>query len=182
MMIHWSRFNIYLALGVALALVSGCNTEQRKRDKIVATLRIYAELERSPNIPSQEVSVFRSTPMKINVAKEPFLTEKFVKEVKVVNAVGGFALQLQLDRQGTWLLEQYSMANKGLHLAIFSQFDNPNEEKINEGRWLAAPKIPGRVTDGVIIFAPDATREEADQIALGLNNVAKKTGAADEKL
>ncbi len=181
-MIHWSRFNIYLALGVALALVSGCNTEQRKRDKIVTKLSVYEEVERSPNTPTQEASIFRTSPMKFTIAKNPFLSEKFVKEAKVVNAVGGFALELQLDREGTWLLEQYSLANKGLHLAIFCQFVNPNEEKINDGRWLAAPKIPGRISNGLIIFAPDATREEADQIALGLNNVAKKTGTADEKL
>ena len=181
MMIHWSRFNIYLVLGVTLAVLCGCNTEQRKRDKIVATLSIYAEVERNPNTPGQEASVFRSSPMKFNIAKDPFLSEKFVKEAKVINGVGGFALQLKFDRQGTWLLEQYSTANKGLHLAIFSQFVNPQEEKINDGRFLAAPKIEHRISDGLIVFTPDATREEADQLALGLNNVAKKLGTTEDR-
>jgi hypothetical protein len=181
MMIHWGRFNIYLVLGVMLAVLCGCNTEQRKRDKVVATLRIYEELERNPNIPSQVVSVSRSSPMKLNIAKEPFLTEKLVKEAKVVNGIGGFALQLQLDWQGKLLLEQYTIANKGLHLAIFSQFVSPNEEKIKDGRFLAAPKIERRISDGLIVFTPDATREEADQIVLGLSNIARKLGTADER-
>jgi hypothetical protein len=34
--------------------------------------------------------------------------------------------------------------------------------------------IARRLTDGVLVFTPNATREEADEIALGLNNVAKK--------
>ena len=43
-----------------------------------------------------------------------------------------------------------------------------------EGRWLAAPRINKRIADGVLVFTPDATREEAEQIALGLNNLAQK--------
>jgi hypothetical protein len=181
MMIHWSRFNIYLVLGVVLAVLCGCNTEQRKRDKVVTKLAIYEELERNPNIPSQVVSIFRSNPIKFNIAKEPFLSEKFVKEAKLVNGIGGFALQLQLDWQGKLLLEQYSIANKGLHLAIHCQFVNPNEEKINDGRFIAAPEIKRRISDGLIVFTPDVTREEADQIVLGLNNIARKLGTADER-
>ena len=41
-------------------------------------------------------------------------------------------------------------------------------------RWLAAPVISHRISDGVLVFTPDATREEAEEIALGLNNVSKK--------
>jgi hypothetical protein len=43
-----------------------------------------------------------------------------------------------------------------------------------ESRWLAAPVIPRRISNGVLTFTPDASREEADLIAIGLNNVAKK--------
>jgi hypothetical protein len=31
-----------------------------------------------------------------------------------------------------------------------------------------------RISDGVLVFTPDASREEADRIVLGLNNVAKE--------
>jgi len=110
----------------------------------------------------------------VTVEKSPFLTEGEVSEAKVVEVMGGFTLRVQFDRQGTWLLEQYSSANRGKRFAIFSQFVSAPDTKLNEGRWLAAPKISKRITDGALIFTPDTTREEAQQIALGLNNVAKK--------
>ena len=81
---------------------------------------------------------------------------------------------MQFDRHGSWLLEQYSTQNLGRHFAIFSQFAAPPDQKLNQGRWLAAPKLTQRITNGVLTFAPDATREEAEQIVVGLNNVAKK--------
>ena len=40
--------------------------------------------------------------------------------------------------------------------------------------WLAAPMTNKRISDGVLVFTPDASREEADRIVLGLNNVAKE--------
>ena len=45
-----------------------------------------------------------------------------------------------------------------------------------EARWLAAPRISQRIKDGVLVFTPDATREEAERIVRGLNNVAIKLG------
>jgi hypothetical protein len=84
--------------------------------------------------------------------------------------MGGFDLQIQLNQEGTWLLQEYSASNPGKHFAIFSQFG----EKGKESRWLAAPEFANTVSDGLIQFTPDATREEADEIALGLNNIAKK--------
>jgi hypothetical protein len=180
MMIHWSRFNIYLVLALASGSICGCQTEARKRDKVVAALLVHEEATPGPNSPSKQVSIFPSHPVTFTVAKEPFLTEKFVKEARVVNVVGGFALQLQFDRQGAWLLEQYSTSKHGMRIAIFCQFCNPLEAKLNEGRWLAAPKMQARITDGLIVFTPDATREEAERIVLGLNNVAKKLGTGTE--
>ena len=73
---------------------------------------------------------------------------------------------VQFDRRGTWLLEQYTTANRGRRIAIMSQF--------GQVRWLAAPKISKPITDGTLVFTPDATREEADRIVRGLTNVAKK--------
>jgi preprotein translocase subunit SecD len=84
--------------------------------------------------------------------------------------VGGFVLRIQFDQSGTVMLEQCTAANRGRKIAIFSQFG----EKIKDYRWLAAPVINRKISDGVLAFTPDATREEAEEIALGLNNVAKK--------
>jgi hypothetical protein len=67
---------------------------------------------------------------------------------------------------GGWLLEQYTTANKGKHLAISAEF--------GEMRWLAAPKITQRLGEGRLVFTPDATREEAERIVDGVNRVAKR--------
>ena len=37
-----------------------------------------------------------------------------------------------------------------------------------------APAVSKRISDGLFVFTPDASREEADEIVMGLNNVAKK--------
>jgi preprotein translocase subunit SecD len=107
----------------------------------------------------------------VNVDKTPFLNESNVSGAKVVDVVGGFALRIQFDHAGTAMLEQYTVANRGRKIAVLSQFG----EELKNLRWLAAPFISRRITDGVLLFTPDATREEAEEIALGLNNVVKKT-------
>jgi preprotein translocase subunit SecD len=107
----------------------------------------------------------------VNVQKMPFLNESNVSGAKVVDVVGGFALRIQFDHAGAALLEQYTVANRGRKIAVFSQFG----EEIKTLRWLAAPFISRRIIDGVFVFTPDANREEAEEIARGLNNVVKKT-------
>jgi hypothetical protein len=42
-------------------------------------------------------------------------------------------------------------------------------------RWVAAPTMTERIADGRLVFAPDATREEAERIVHGLNRVAELT-------
>jgi hypothetical protein len=39
---------------------------------------------------------------------------------------------------------------------------------------MAAPEIIAKNSSGRLVFTPDATREEADRMVRGLNNVAKK--------
>jgi len=173
-MIGWRRFNLYLVLALGLVLVCGCHTAEGKRKHVLSTLRLHQEVNADASGRSQQVHVYRDHPVAFIVDHAPFLTESNVKEAKIIEAVGGFALSIQFDRQGSWLLEQYTAANKSQHIAVFSQFDNPNEENLNTGRWLAAPLIQNHITDGLLIFTPDANRQEAEQIALGLNNVARK--------
>jgi SecDF, P1 head subdomain len=103
------------------------------------------------------------------VDKEPILTELNMAQAKVVDVVGGFAIRLEFDRQGSWILEQSSVDNLGRRFAIYCEFG----PKLTEKRWLAAPIVSHRITDGVLVFTPDATREEADELVLGLNNIAR---------
>ena len=56
-------------------------------------------------------------------------------------------------------------------MPIFCQFG----EKLGKARWLAAPVISRRNSNGLLVFTPDADREEAAEIELGLNNLARKT-------
>jgi hypothetical protein len=165
----WTRrFNIYLTLMAALVLLCSCKTDRQKGP--VSAVRIHIEVNPDSAGTSQTVSIVRSDPVLVTIAQEPILTEANVVAARVFDAHGGFAIEVRFDETATWILEQYSAANPGLHLAIFGQWG----DKLANGRWLAAPLITRRISDGVLLFTPDCSREEADQFVLGLNNVAKK--------
>jgi 3-methyladenine DNA glycosylase AlkC len=74
--------------------------------------------------------------------------------------MGGFIVSIQFERRATLILEQFSATNPNKHIAVAAQWG----EKEKETRWLAAPLINRRITDGVLTFTADATREEADEI------------------
>jgi hypothetical protein len=170
MMIRPGRFNTYLLLaGVALGF-AGCEMMQSSKNSEISTFRVHLQVNPDGTKGNEPVPVFREKPVLININKQPFLSEINVTTAKLVEAMGGFSMQVQLDRQGMWLLEQYTIANRGMHLVIFSQFG----ETSDKGRWLAAPLIKQRITDGMLTFTPDATREEADRIVTGLNNLVAK--------
>jgi hypothetical protein len=114
--------------------------------------------------------IYRASPVEMQVEKEAFLTEADVASARVVEVLGGFDIQIQMNREGTWMLQNYSASNSGKHYAIFSQFG----EKGKQARWLAAPIFKRLISDGMIQFTPDTSREEAEEIAKGLNNFAKK--------
>jgi preprotein translocase subunit SecD len=172
MKISWCRFNIYLAVALAAAAMCGCSTSpESKAKKQLSTLRLHMEVSRDASTTSQRVPIYRERPFMINVEAMPFLNESNVSGAKVIDVVGGFALSIQFDHAGAAMLEQATTANRGRKIAVFSQFG----EELKSLRWLAAPLISRRIADGVFVFTPDANREEAEEIARGLNNVAKKT-------
>jgi len=173
MMIRMNRFNLYLLLAVALAFAGGCQTPERKRKRAASTLELHLETRPDGTERNTVAKIVRDNPIEITVQKSPFLTEAYVKEAKVIDARGGFALRIQFDRHGTWMLEAYTAENPGKRIAVLSQFG----DNLKETRWLAAPMTTHRIGDGVLTFTPDTTREEAEQIALGLNNVAKRVQA-----
>ncbi len=166
MMIQRGRFNTYLFLALCLVFVGACQTDKTKGKKALSTIRLHLEVSPDGTNRSEPVPIYRASPVLVNVEKAPFVTEKFLDKATLIDAQEGFAIQIQFDRQGTWLLEQYSTANRGRHVAIQSQF--------TETRWLAAPVIEHRIANGLLTFTPDATREEAERIVLGLNNMAEQ--------
>ena len=161
---RFRAFNFFLC-ATALVLVTGCSTsEERQRKKEYSNLRIHVETEGGDR--SSGVSIHRAAPIAINVEREPILDENNIVAAMVVEQPGGFAIQIQFDRQGSWILERTTVTHRGRHLAIFSFF--------GDSRWLAAPVITGKNSTGRLTFTPDATREEADRLVRGLNNVVRK--------
>lgn len=152
-------------------MACGCASEGSKKKLETAKIDIHLEVPRDATNFSEPVPIYRAKPVMLNVQKSPFISELNLTEAKVVDVVGGgYAIELHFNRQGTWLLEEYTTQNKGKHFAIHSDF-GPD---MKESRWLGAPRVTKGIEDGVLVFTPDATREECDQIVLGLNNVARE--------
>jgi preprotein translocase subunit SecD len=165
-----AQFNLNLLLLVVLTTLCACQSPESKKHHVLASMRFHLEMNNDPTDKTETVSVFREHSIPVHIEKVAFLTEAHIEQATVVDALGGFALTIKFDRQGKWLLEQYSAQYARHRVAIFCQFG----EEMKEARWLAAPVMNRRITDGVFTFTPDTTREEAEQIALGLNNVAHK--------
>jgi len=163
-------FKSCLCAGLALALLCGCQSLAGKPKGLVATLRLHLEVNPDATDRSTPVPIHRAHPFPVNVEKASFLDERSVTNVAVVEAMGGFAIEVRFDTTGARLLEQYSTANRGRRCAIFTQFG----DKTPQPRWLAAPVLSRTITDGVLVFTPDATREEAEQIVRGLLNLKKQ--------
>ncbi len=178
----WNRFNIYLALTLTVLFGWGCASPEKSRQKQLSTLRLHVESRGEVADRAIQVPIYRQDPVMITVERGFFLSEGNVKHAEVVSETGGFVLRIEFDRRGAWLLEQYTADNRGRHLVILSQFANPENPKEKLQRWLAAPLITQRVTNGILVFTPDTTRAEAEQIAIGLNNVAKKADSEEAKV
>jgi hypothetical protein len=174
MNIGQTRFNIYFLCLTLLWLASGCLSPESQQDKQLAELRIYVEA--NPDTlagMTERVPIYRASPTQVRIDRTPILKQSDVAEAKMIeDTMGGFALQIQFNPHGTLVLEQYTALSPGKHFPIYAAFG----DKLSEHRWLAAPIISRRIPDGILSFTPDATREEVQQIARGLNNVAIKEG------
>ena len=170
MMVHRKqRFNIYLMVALSALLAWGCQSPETKKKREVATLRLHIETNPQGLGHTQVASILREAPFDVTVEQTPFLTEGNIAEAKVINAMGGYAISLQFNTEGKMLLEQYTSANQGRKIAVLSQWG----KDMAQHRWLAAPVVKKRISNGLLVFTPDASREEADEIVLGLNNVSK---------
>ena len=171
MRIHWNRFNIYLALGLIISLAGCLTPEEKKRAKEVALVRLHLEGSVSSSDKNSAAKINRADPVAVPVEMEPFLDNGSLDKAAVIEAMGGFALQLRFNKHGTFVLDQMTTANRGRRMAVFAQW--------TEGRWLAAPVISQRIADGVLTFTPDASREEAENLVRGLNNTVAKLKKRD---
>jgi preprotein translocase subunit SecD len=161
----------------ALALIcffSACETTGDKADKAAAKKDkklkaiVGVHVEAVPDgSRTTAVPVFRANPMMITINASPFVNNADVVEARLVDLEGGgWGMSLTFDNHGRMALDNITSRNNGKHLVVYVAFP--------EIRWLAAPRIGRRIADGILIFTPDCTHEEAEQIVKGINNVAKQ--------
>jgi len=137
----------------------------------MATIRLHLEVNQDGTGGNGPVEVTRSK-FRVNVDKEPFLVEGDVARAAVIESVGGFAIQINFNSEALFKLDMMTSSHKGKHIAILCQYPKGKTTPKSFSRWVAAPMITKRIANGIFIFTPDCTREEADRLVLGLNNVA----------
>ena len=171
------RFNpFFYALGVVALFVAGCETTPKDKkesaDKdAVATIRLHVEVgDRASS--ARTISLVRSSPVEIKVESESVIDERDVKSARIIEANGSFLIGVEFNMHGRLVLEMTSVAHLNRRLAIQSTWSTGKETPAS--RWLAAPQMTQALRDGSIAFTPDASREEARQIVLGLNHIAVK--------
>jgi hypothetical protein len=163
-----AAFNTYLVLGLVLLEVGCATSEEGKLKSQKSVLGVFLQARHPDKDRTMEVTVNRTSPVRITVDKGEKLNEVSLVRAEVVKDLGdSYSIKLQFDRHGTWYLEDMSASNVGRHLAILGKFDEVD-------RWLAAPIIPRRIGDGVLVFTPDASLEESERFVRGLNNVVEK--------
>jgi hypothetical protein len=162
------EFNNYLLALVAALLAWGCASAGGNKGKEASTLALFLETNPDEGKRTAVAPVVRASPVMVTVDRTPFLNERNLLEAALVDVPYGFAIQVKFDAHGTLALDMVTSANKGARIVVYSLF--------TEGRWLAAPIITTPIKDGVFVFTPDATREEADRIVRGLNNMAEALG------
>jgi hypothetical protein len=140
------NFNIYLAL-VPVFLASGCASSSAKHKFSKgeqSTIRLYLESTRGDTVSSAPVLVTRQRiPMFID--REPSLTEADLRKADVRDDPGpdgGYSIELVFNEHGAMLLEMLTIANKGRHIVVFSQFP-PKGYKPPK-----TPKKPHKSDDG----------------------------------
>ena len=164
MKVPLSRFNIILAL--LLVLPAGCKTtEEKKQAKEATFLRFHVETNVDGTPHNARVPIYRADPILVGVTRNAELDEGFMDkaELVTVDEFGNLALKITFNEQGAKRLDYLTSTYKGRRLAVNARW--------TETRWLAAPLITKRITNGVFIFTPDASREECERIISGLKNV-----------
>jgi len=164
---------INLILVILLCVCVGCHTPEKKEahkddPKEATELHFHVEANPDPAGRTIQVPVLRSRPILITVERDAVLDEGYLTKAQVVDTdeMGGYAIKLTFDDRGTRRLNQVTLEHRGQHLAINAAW--------LESRWIAAPLLTHRITNGEFIFTPDATREESERIVAGLQHVIQK--------
>jgi hypothetical protein len=160
-------FNLIFTFALLTLLFAGCATGKKSKDKKEqTTVRLFLEVPAIEDNGTSGAVLVTKQKIPINVEREPFLSEADLHHAELVATPGGFAIALNFSDHGTFQLDMVSTSNKGRHVAVLLQFP--------ESHWVAAPVITKRLSNGVFIFTPDLTLDEAKRAVRGLNNVAEK--------
>ncbi len=176
MRVRPGAFNLFFGLMAWVGLLAGCATGSdektpegdQKPEKQASTLRLHMETE-TTGMGTGKIKIKRSPPsVTLNVEKNAFADEGYLEEARVLDGMAGPILYLKFNTQGALRLQMWTVSKPGRRIAVWTKW--------TEGRWLGAPMINAPIEDGLLVFSPDATREELERIARGLNNVAIKLG------
>src|SRR5262249_25190437 len=139
MMKDFARFNIYLCLALAVALLAaGCQSSEKKK-KDLTMIELHLEVTPDGASDNKPVPIFREHPILVNVDQTPFVDTPDVESAKIVEDMGGFMIQLKFNWRGTQLLNSITTANRGKRIAVFAVFP--------ESRWLASPMVQRPISD-----------------------------------
>lgn len=172
MKIYVSRFNIILLL-LCCGIFTACQTTKltpeetalKKKYKKEKAL-VHLHLGGAANSSGRTIEIYRQKPIYISVDPVPFVDFRNITDARLVEDQTGFAIQIQLDAHGTFVMDTVTTAQRGKPIAVMAQTGTMQ-------RWLAAPLIQQRNASGFFTFTPDATRDEAERIVYGIRNVAK---------
>jgi len=161
-------FNLFLLL--LLTAGAGCGSVAHSFGKKATILRLHIEAQPSPIGSTTEIAVYRVSPIRVSIEKSPILDEGSLESAELVDDQGTHQLRLKFTSHGRQMLDTYTTLNRSRRIFIFCSF--------GEHRWLGGPPA-GRITDGILTFTPDATREECARILRGLNDVATEVKRQD---
>jgi preprotein translocase subunit SecD len=166
MKIRLTAFNSIL-LAVFFLGLTGCQTDkEREKKKEVTVMRFHIESNAYAPNHTAIVSIGRNALFNVTIDNDWFLNEGDILRATLVDNAGDWAIMIEFDSHGTLLFDSVTGRFRGQRLAIYADF--------GPKRWIAAPVINYKNSSGKFIFTPDATREEAERIVNGLNNVSKE--------
>jgi hypothetical protein len=174
-----THFNWYLLCLVMLALTlgTGCTSiEDRRKNRAFYTELWFHRVPPQNTPETNRVMIIELAGMRMPVERRPWLTEENLVDASVIDSPGGgYGLELRFDDHGRLLLESFSSANRGQHVAIFVRYGVRKDQKEVplEERWLAAPLISRPIVEGIVTFTPNVPKPELYRIVDGLQKAAE---------
>jgi|GEM_PF-381916 hypothetical protein len=190
-------FNLFLGLLVLATWIQGlvgiaaaATPEEKRREKELehqkkieakqmSQIRVYREVTDFSGRASElgtlgvnKATVGRSDPVEMTVQRDAVLDERDVKRATFIEQRDQtFSVAVEFVQRGTMVLHMNSVAAKGKRLVIAARWSDGTNVF---NRWIAAPLMRRALDQGVLLFTPDMSREEAIVFVRGLNNVAVK--------